>query len=106
MTASTTTITAISSIVPISMRFSGSIARGSRAGSGSGRRSPRSRQSRTAETGTPRPRSEADSARLDDVDRRVDDDPHDVHEVPVDARHLDPAMLLRAVVAAEGSDRH
>src|SRR6185503_18622001 len=38
---------------------------------------------------------------LDDVDRGVDDDPHHVHEVPVDARHLDPAVLLRRVVASE-----
>jgi hypothetical protein len=32
---------------------------------------------------------------LEDVDGGVDDDPHHVHEVPVDPRHLDPQMLLR-----------
>ncbi len=44
--------------------------------------------------------------RLEDVDRRVHDDPHDVDEVPVDAGHLDAAVLLGAEVAAEGPDRH
>ena len=32
------------------------------------------------------------------------DDPHDVDEVPVDPRHLDAAVLLGRVVAAEGAD--
>src|SRR6476660_6345200 len=43
---------------------------------------------------------------LEDVDRREDDDPHDVHEVPVDARHLDAQVLLRLLreVAAPGAD--
>src|SRR2546421_3792019 len=43
--------------------------------------------------------------RLEDVDRAVDDDPHHVDEVPVDAGHLDAAVLLRAVVPAEGPHR-
>src|SRR3712207_575101 len=43
--------------------------------------------------------------RLDDVDRQVDDDPHDVDEVPVDARHLDAAVLLGREVPAERPDR-
>ena len=43
------------------------------------------------------------AARSEDVDRRVDDDPHHVDEVPVDARHLDAAVLLGRVVAAEGA---
>src|SRR5947208_13507351 len=43
---------------------------------------------------------------LEDVDRREDDDPHDVDEVPVDARHLDAEVLLRlrAEVAAPGAN--
>src|SRR5688572_9987847 len=39
---------------------------------------------------------------LEDVDTRVDEDPHHVDEVPVDARHLDAAVLLSREVAAEG----
>src|SRR5947209_17245329 len=35
---------------------------------------------------------------LQDVHRRVDDDPHNVDEVPVDARYLDAAVLLRTEV--------
>ena len=67
--------------------------------------SPRSRR---AGSGTPRPRSAAGSASrnarseptaLEDVDGRVDDEPHDVDEVPVDPGHLDAAVLLGAVVA-------
>ena len=42
---------------------------------------------------------------LEDVDGRVDDDPHHVDEVPVDARHLDAAVVLGREVAAEGADR-
>src|SRR5207342_2971870 len=42
---------------------------------------------------------------LQDVDRRVDDDPHHVDEVPVDARHLDAAVLLGREVPAEGPHR-
>src|SRR5215211_757269 len=44
---------------------------------------------------------------LEDVNRDVDDDPHDVDEVPVDAWHLDAEVVLgfRAEVAAEGADR-
>src|SRR3954454_10489565 len=42
---------------------------------------------------------------LKDVDGRVDDDPHDVDEVPVDTGHLDTAVLLGRVVAAERPDR-
>ena len=34
------------------------------------------------------------TAALEDVDRRVDDDPHHVDEVPVDPGHLDAAVLL------------
>src|SRR5919107_1534629 len=45
------------------------------------------------------------STRLQEVDGRVDEDPHHVDEVPVDARHLDAAVLLRGEVAAEGADR-
>ena len=47
------------------------------------------------------------SGRSEDVDGHVDDDPHDVDEVPVDARHLDAEVVLRlgAEVAAEGADR-
>src|SRR5207245_4732719 len=44
--------------------------------------------------------------RLEDVDGRVHDDPHHVDEVPVDPRHLDAAVLLGGVVAAERADRH
>ena len=43
--------------------------------------------------------------RLEDVDRRVDDDPHHVDEVPVDPRHLHAAVLLLGEVPAEGADR-
>src|SRR6187549_3719523 len=43
----------------------------------------------------------------EDVDADVDDDPHHVYEVPVDAGHLDAEVVLRrrAEVAAEGADR-
>src|SRR5947208_16921231 len=43
---------------------------------------------------------------LEDVHRREDDDPHDVDEVPVDARYLDAEVLLRLLreVAAPGAD--
>src|SRR5437870_2799389 len=40
---------------------------------------------------------------LDDVDRRVDDDPHHVDEVPVDPRDLNPVVVLGRVVTAEGA---
>ena len=45
-------------------------------------------------------------ARLEDVDGGVDDQPHDVDEVPVDARDLHPEVILGGgpEVAAEGSD--
>src|SRR6266852_1396895 len=45
--------------------------------------------------------------RLEDVDGEEHDDPHDVDEVPVDARDLDPEVILGllAEVAAEGPDR-
>src|SRR3954469_8453005 len=36
---------------------------------------------------------------LEDVTRGVDDDPHDIDEVPVDAAQLDAVMLRRAEVA-------
>jgi hypothetical protein len=45
-------------------------------------------------SGLPSLRSE-----LQEVDRRVHEHPHDVDEVPVDARHLDAAVLLGRVVA-------
>ncbi len=42
---------------------------------------------------------------LDEVDGGVDDDPHHVHEMPVDPRDLDATVLLGGVVAAERADR-
>src|SRR4051812_3213003 len=39
-----------------------------------------------------------------EVNRAVHDDPHDVDEVPVDARHLDAAVLLLREVPAERPD--
>ena len=42
----------------------------------------------------------------EDVDGRVDDDPHHVDEVPVDPADLDAVMVLRGEVPAEGADRH
>src|SRR5437773_894112 len=42
--------------------------------------------------------------RSEDVDRRVDDDPHHVDEVPVDPGDLDAEVRLRRVVAAIGPD--
>src|SRR5438132_9466780 len=42
----------------------------------------------------------------EDVDRREDDDPHHVDEVPVDPADLDAVMVLRGEVPAEGADRH
>src|SRR5438128_8259702 len=41
----------------------------------------------------------------DDVDGHVDDDPHDVDEVPVDPRQLDSVVVLLREVPAEGADR-
>src|ERR671928_1383314 len=41
--------------------------------------------------------------KLQDVDRRVHDDPHYVHEVPVDPGDLDAVVRSRRVVAAEGA---
>src|SRR5918992_3961082 len=64
---------------------------------------PRSR--RRSGSGTPPARSAAGSARLQDVDRAEHEDPHDVDEVPVDARHLDAAVLLGRVVTPERADR-
>src|SRR5262249_27470333 len=40
----------------------------------------------------------------EDVDRRVDDDPHDVDEVPVDPGHLDAVVVLGREVPAERPD--
>ena len=48
-----------------------------------------------------RPARRACLRRLEDVDRREDDDPHHVDEVPVDARHLDALVGVRREVAAE-----
>src|SRR5205809_2167658 len=47
------------------------------------------------------------AAALKDIDGKEDDEPHNVDEVPVDARHLDTQviLLLRAEMAAEGADR-
>jgi hypothetical protein len=45
-------------------------------------------------TGTSTGTREADTAQLQDVDRREDDDPHHVDEVPVDPGHLDAEVLL------------
>src|SRR5262245_35332469 len=42
---------------------------------------------------------------LEDVDRRVDHDPHYVDEVPVDPGNLDPVVGFRRVVTAVGADR-
>src|SRR5262245_7455586 len=42
----------------------------------------------------------------EDVDRQVDDDPHDVDEVPVDPADLDAVVVLRREVPPEGPDRH
>src|SRR5436853_7898637 len=42
----------------------------------------------------------------EDVDRRENDDPHDVDEMPVDPADLDAVMVLGGEVAAEGADRH
>ena len=58
-------------------------ARGRRA---RGPRSPPRRPRRRSAPGRPPPRSAAGSARSEHVDRRVHDHPHDVDEVPVDAR--------------------
>src|SRR5690242_17515771 len=41
---------------------------------------------------------------LENVDRRVDDHPHDVDEVPVDPRHFHALVVLGRVVAAERAD--
>src|SRR5262245_15013286 len=43
----------------------------------------------------------------EDVDRRINDDPHHVYEVPVDAGHLDAEVVLRLrpEVAAESANR-
>src|SRR4029079_11758150 len=38
---------------------------------------------------------------LEDVNRGVDDDPHDVDEMPVDTAQLDAVVLRRREVAAE-----
>src|SRR3990172_1395379 len=46
------------------------------------------------------------TASSEEVDRRVDDDPHDVDEVPVDPGQLDSVVMLRREVAAESADRH
>jgi len=47
----------------------------------------------------------SNGANLEDVDRRVDDDPHGVDEVPVNARHFHPLMVLGRIVAAERTQR-
>src|SRR5215831_7727746 len=43
---------------------------------------------------------------LEEIDRRVHDDPHYVDEVPVDSGKLDAVVVLRRVVTAEAADRH
>src|SRR3954469_6618703 len=43
--------------------------------------------------------------RSKNVNGRINEDPHDVDEVPVDARHFDPPVLLGRVMAPEGADR-
>src|SRR5262245_7712737 len=43
---------------------------------------------------------------LEDVDRRENDDPHHVDEVPVDPADLDAVMVLGGEMPAEGADRH
>src|SRR6476659_5334290 len=47
------------------------------------------------------------NVRLEDVHSQENDDPHDVDEVPVDARHLDAEVVLGLgpEMAAEGADR-
>src|SRR4051795_7707219 len=63
----------------------------------------------TAITSTARPRKRNASSSdrsgphtwSEEVDRRVDDHPHHVDEVPVDARHLDAAVLLGGEVPLE-----
>ena len=47
----------------------------------------------------------AEEPHLEEVDRRVHEDPHHVDEVPVDPGHLDAAVLLRGEVPPEGADR-
>src|SRR3954451_7536150 len=42
----------------------------------------------------------------EEVDRREDDHPHHVDEVPVDARHLDAAVLLGGEVPLERPHGH
>src|SRR5207245_8601477 len=42
---------------------------------------------------------------LEDVDSRVDHDPHYVDEMPVDSRNLDAVMMFRAEVPAKRADR-
>src|SRR5204863_1870224 len=59
---------------------------------------------------TAKPRRDAplcSGRQLENVNRRINDDPHDVDEVPVNARHLDAEMVLRlgAEMAAKGADR-
>src|SRR5438067_10265171 len=44
--------------------------------------------------------------RSEDVNRCVNDDPHDVDEVPVDAAQLDAVVVRSREVAAEGAGRH
>src|SRR5436305_2288104 len=44
--------------------------------------------------------------RSEDVDRREDDDPHHVDEVPVDPADLDAVMVLGREMPPEGADRH
>src|SRR4029079_13574478 len=41
---------------------------------------------------------------LEDVDRRVDDDPHDVDEMTVDPGYLDATVLFGREVPAERAD--
>src|SRR5947208_12284163 len=42
----------------------------------------------------------------EDVDRREDDDPHYVDEVPVDPADLDAVVVLGGEMSAEGANRH
>src|SRR5665811_514062 len=55
----------------------------------------------------PFPRFRLPERLLEDVDGGVDDEPHHVYEVPVDARDLDAEVVLGLgpEVAAEGADR-
>src|SRR4051812_26258668 len=53
---------------------------------------PEARENQARRTKTP-----GDRPLLEDVDRQEHDDPHDVHEVPVDPGHLDAQVILRVL---------